>query len=210
VSDHQSDQGPDTAGRRLQRSAAAKPKLTVRKLRASIWRNGALFHVSTRYPRKPKKAKVDRLAGILRQGLIAPGHCQDGTVYSDLNLTVTGTAVPYDSLAFLHRFGSLSYLYTPDDLGRFAVFIDPALPVLTPEEMGEPWVVMCQDEVYVRDRVAPEKLIGVAVHPADADSVIQDLHAELERLCIPLFDIDGNVLWQPASSSERTWGSRGT
>jgi hypothetical protein len=154
--------------------------------------------VSTRYPRNPRVAGVDRLAGILRNGLLAPAACRDGTVGSDLHLVVTGTAVPYDRLVFLHRFGPQSYIYTLDERGRFAVFVDPAILVLTPEAMGAGWVVLCQDEVYVQDRIAPEHLIRVAVHSADAESIRRDLLADFRRLGIPLYDFNGNVLWQPA------------
>ena len=169
--------------------------------RTSLWRPGTLFHAATRYPRKSNVSRIDRLAGILRNGLIAPAGCPDGSVCSDLHLTVTGTDVPYDSLIFLHRFGPQSFIYTIDEPGRFVVFVDPALPVLTPEAMGEHWIILCQDEVYVRDRIALENLIGVAVHRADADPVIRDLIADFRRLGIPLYDYQGNVLWQPGSST---------
>jgi hypothetical protein len=174
------------------------PVLRAKEQRPSPWHAGALFHVATRYPRKPQAARVDRLAGILRNGLLAPADCPDGSVCSDLNLVVTGMAVPYDSLVFLHRFGPESFLYTLGGPGRFSVFVDPAIPVLTPEAMGADWVVLCQDEVYVRGRIAPEDLAGVAVHHADADSVVGDLIADFRRLGIPLYDYDGNVLWEPA------------
>lgn len=174
------------------------PVSPAKEPRPSPWHPGALFHVSTRYPRKPRAARVDRLAGILRNGLLAPASCPHGSVCSDLNLVVTGTAVPYDSLVFLHRFGPESFLYTPDGRGRFSVFVDPAIPVLTPEAMGATWVVLCQDEVYVRGRVAPEDLTGVAVHHADADAVVRDFMADFRRLGIPLYDYQGNVLWEPA------------
>jgi hypothetical protein len=75
--------------------------------------------------------------------------------------------------------------------------------VLTPEAMGASWVVLCQDEVYVRDRIAPEDMTGVAVHRADADSVMSDLIADFRRLGISLYDHDGNVLWQPARAANR-------
>ncbi len=166
--------------------------------RPSPWQSGALFHVSTRYPRKPRSMRVDRLGGILRNGLQAPASCPDGSVCSDLSLVVTGTPVPYDSLVFLHRFGPQSWLYTLDEPGRFSVFVDPAFPVLTPEAMGTHWVVLCQDEVYVQRLIAPQSLTGVAVHHADADSVIGTFIADFRRLGIPLFDYDGNVLWEPA------------
>jgi len=67
-----------------------------------------------------EQPKIDRLAGILRNGLVAPGNCQDGTVCSDLHLLVTGASVPYDSLVFLHRMGSRSSIYTICEPGRFA------------------------------------------------------------------------------------------
>jgi hypothetical protein len=110
---------------------------------------------------------------------------------------VTGCEVPYDSLVFLHRFDSLSYIYTICEAGRITVFIEPDIPVRTPEEMGPHWIVLCQDEVYVPDRIAVDKLIGVAIHPTDADSVMNDLISEFQRLELPLYDYDGNVLWPP-------------
>jgi hypothetical protein len=133
----------------------------------------------------------------MRKGLLAPASCRDGSVCSDLNLMVTGTAVPYDSLVFLHRFGPRSSIYTIGDPGRFCVFVDPAFPVLTPEDMGTHWVVLCQDEVYVRDGIATEHLTGIAVHPADAGSVLRELIDDVRRLGIPLYDYDGQVLWEP-------------
>jgi hypothetical protein len=167
-------------------------KRTTKKHR-KLWHDGCLFHVASRYPRKRHAPRVDRLAGILQRGLIAPASCSEGVVRSDLNLVVTGCSVPYDSLVFLHRFGPVSWLYTLCDPGRFAVFIDPALPVLTPEAMGENWVELCQDEVYVRDSVPPERLIAVAIHPDDADSIAGELEGEFRRLGIPLCDYDGTV-----------------
>jgi hypothetical protein len=198
VSDQPFARNANTPEPREELLAGAQPVLRPTEQRPSPWRPGALFHVSTRYPRKPQAAGVDRLAGILRNGLLAPAYCPDGSVCADLTLVVTGTAVPYDSLVFLHQFGTQSFIYTIGEPGRFTVFIDPAIPVLTPEAMGASWVVLCQDEVYVRGRVAPEDLTGVAVHHEDASSVVGDLIAEFQRLRIPLYDYDGKVLWEPA------------
>jgi hypothetical protein len=169
-----------------------------RKEFTALWHEGALFHVSSRYPRRPDLPRVDRLAGILRQGLVAPGCCEDGSVCSDLRLEVRGTDIPYDTLVFLHQFGPPSFLYIPMEPGRFAIFVDPALPVLTRQAMGTKWVVLSQDEVYVRDRVAPEHLIGIAVHRVEADAIMDEFGADFERLGISLYDIEGNLLWQPA------------
>ncbi len=161
-----------------------------------LWHTGCLFHVTSRYPRKRNAPRVDRLAGILQRGLVAPASCPHGLVVSDLSIVVTGMGVPYDRLVFLHQFGELSPIYTICNPGRFAVFVDPALPVLTQAAMGSNWVVLCQDEVYVRDGVVAQRLTAVAVHPADADAILGELQGEFQRLGIPLCDYDGNVLWK--------------
>jgi len=173
------------------------PKSRAGKGYQSLWQFGALFHVSYRHPRKRNVAKLDRLASILCNGLLAPGSSRDGSVCSDLNIVVTGSAIPYDRLVFLHRFGPQSAIYTVCDPGRFMVFVDPAIPSLTPESMGQNWCVLCEDEVYVKDRVPVESLIGVIVHPVDADSVMNDCLAHVRRVAIPLYDSEGRVLWQP-------------
>ena len=173
-------------------------ELRARERLRDLWKPGDLFHAFSRYPRRPGAKKVDRLAGVLRKGIVAPASCDDGSVSSDLNLVVTGSSVPYDSVVFLHRFGPQSGIYTIFEPGRVAVFVDPQTPVLTPEDMGSAWVVMSQDEVYVRDRIAVECLIGIAVHPADADSVRDEYLSDLERLGIPLYLDDGTVVWPPA------------
>ena len=103
-------------------------ELRAKKKLKTLWQYGDLFHASARYPRKPKARRVDRLAGILAGGLLAPARCRDGSVFSDLNITFAGSTVPYDSLVFLHRFGTLSYIYIPCEPGRFAVMVDPAFP----------------------------------------------------------------------------------
>jgi hypothetical protein len=76
-----------------------------------------------------------------------------------------------------------------------AVFIDPQTSVLTPEDMGPDWVVLCRDEVYVRDRIAAQNLIGVAVHPLDADAVRTEFLPDFKRLGIPLYLYDGTAVW---------------
>ncbi len=167
------------------------------KRRQSLWHNGALFHCTQRYPRKRSAPVVDRLASILRHGLTAPAASPDGSAHSDLNLIVTGLDVPYDSLVFLHRFTDVSFIYTICEPGRFAVFVDPSHPVVTPEEMGPNWVMLCQDEVYVRDRVAIEKLTAVAIHPDDAEEIMGKLLPEFERLRLPLCSYDGHTFWSP-------------
>jgi hypothetical protein len=171
------------------------PEARARKKLRTLWQSGDLFHVCARYPRKRGAPRIDRLAGILKRGLVAPAQCSEGSVFSDLTILVTGTAVPYDSLIFLHRFGRNSYLYTICEPGRFAVFVNPKIPVLTQKGMGSNWVILCQDEVYVRDSILLEELLAVAVHPADADSIRNELIADFRNAAIPLYDYDGNVLW---------------
>jgi hypothetical protein len=53
-------------------------KNTPSSERRSLWHTGCLFHATTRYPRNAKSPRVDRLAGILRHGLLAPAQCPDG------------------------------------------------------------------------------------------------------------------------------------
>lgn len=184
-----------------QRFAEEQETKARRKLRR-LWQLGDLFHTTDRYPRKPTALPMDRLAGILRNGIVAPAACEDGAVCSDLNILATGLSVPYDSLVFLHRFGEQSFIYTFITPGRFAVFVEPGLAMLTQEEMGEKWVVLCRDEVYVRERVAAEKLIGVVVHSEDAEAVLAEFLPELRRLEIPLYLCDGTVIWPPTDLSE--------
>lgn len=164
------------------------------KLR-KLWQMGDLFHVAERYPRKTTAPRIDRLPAILRTGLVAPARSTDGSVVSDIKLTVIGCRPPYEDFVFLHRFGPQSWLYTISEPGRFAVFIDPHLPVLTPDEMGDFWPELCQDEVYVRGIVPAESFVAVAVHPADAETVVAEIVSELERLAVPLYDYEGHVLW---------------
>ena|SRR5438105_4973602 len=173
----------------------ATPEARASNKVATLWKEGDLFHATYRYPRKHDVARIDRLAGILQRGLIAPACCSQGLVCSDLNIVATGFDFAYDSLVFLHRFGSRSWLYTVQQPGRFVVFVDPAVPVLTQQAMGKNWVVLCGDEVYVEDRIEPEQLIGLAVHPADADSVLSEFLNDLRRLALPMYDYEGNVLW---------------
>jgi hypothetical protein len=73
---------------------------------------------------------------------------------------------------------------------------------------GPHWVELCMDEVYVRDGVGLEKVIGMAVHPADADSIIREFHADFRRLEIPLYDYGGKVLWPTSEKPAKAKKSR--
>ena len=107
--------------------------------------------------------------------------------------------MPYDSLVFLHRFGPQSFLYTFSEPGQFTVFVDPATPVLTPAELGPHWGLLCRDEVYVRERVPVEQLIGIVVHLAGAEAVLAKFLPEFERLALlPLYLHNGTVVWPTA------------
>ena len=191
---------------RPRKPAKAAGDSPVRPVKHKVWRDGALFHNVSRYPRRPDVRHSDRLAGILKNGLVAPGLCKDGSVSSDLRLTVTGTAIPYTSLVFLHRYGPQSSIYTIYEPGRFVVFVDPSIPVITQEEMGEPWPILCMDEVYVRERVTIEQITGIAVHEADADAVRTQFAAEFERLGITLYLLNGTVLWPPPKAPSKIRG----
>jgi hypothetical protein len=166
----------------------AKPK--------RLWQMGALFHNTARFPHRPERSQTDRLAGILRHGLLAPAASADGSVCSDLNITVINAAEAYDNLVFLHCYGEKSWLYTISMPGHFTVFLDPALPVITPEDLAPHWAKLSQDEVYVRERVPLDKFLGIAVHEADADAILAEFQSEFERTGIPLYLHDGETrLW---------------
>jgi len=130
---------------------------------------------------------VDRLARILDKGLLAPASCPEGLVRPTVQIQVIGGRYVYDSLVFLHRFGPMSHRYTVYERGRFSILLDPSLPVLTREDMGQHWMLLCPDEVYVHGSIPPENFRGIAVHPDDAESALSELGGELQRLGIPLY-----------------------
>lgn len=160
-----------------------------------LWRTGELFHNFARYSHRPEMKKVDRLARILESGLVAPASCNDGTVRSDLNITVIGAPVPYDSLVFLHRFREISGLYLWSRPEHFTVLVEPNVPFLTPQDMGKHWAMLSQDEVYVRDRIAPEQLRGLVVDHADVEEVLKKFLPRLRALSMPVYLMDGTALW---------------
>lgn len=163
-----------------------------------LWQPGDLFHNFSRFLKRPDIPRVDRLAQILTKGLVAPASCDDGSVRSDLNIVVIGAPVPYDSLVFLHRFGQKSGIYLSSRPGHFTVLVEPSVPVLTPQDMGPNWMIACMDEVYVRDRIAPQNLGGLVVHPADVDGVLKDFLPNLGALGVPVYLMDGTVIWPSA------------
>ena len=163
-----------------------------------LWQTGELFHNFARSSHRPELKKVDRLARILANGLVAPASCEDGSVRSDLNITVIGAPVPYDSLVFLHRFGPRSGLYLWSRPEHFTVLVEPSVPFLTPQDMGKSWAVMSGDEVYVRDRIAPERLSGLVVDHADVEEVMKNFLPMLRALGMPVYLMQGTVLWPSA------------
>lgn len=204
TSHHRCHHGDSAATSNMPRPCASRDAPSAVLARAKLrklWQEGDLFHVFTRFPRKETAPRIDRLRAILQNGLIAPARSA-GEVISDLNLTVLNCEPAYDDFVFLHRYRPISWLYTISDPGRFAVFIDPQFPVLTPEQMGDAWPELCQDEVYVRGHVPADRFLGVAIHPADVDSVLAAVQSELERLALPLYDYDGRMLW-PEQDSNR-------
>ena len=168
---------------------AARQKIT------SLWQVGDLFHNFSRYPERADLPRIDRLAKILRRGLVPPSLDQDKDARSDLNIIVTGTDTPYDSVVFLHRCASISNLYISSRPGFFTALLDPALNVLNKDEMGKHWPVLCRDEVYVKGEIPAQRLVGLVVHPSDAKAVISEFETEINRLSIPIYKIDGVVLW---------------
>lgn len=161
----------------------------------TLWQRGDLFHNFSRFPQRPDAPKIDRLSAVLANGLVAPASCNDRSVVSDLRIYAFGSATPYDSVVFLHRLGPESGLYINDTPGKFTVFLDPSIAVLSPEDMGDSWPVMCVDEVYVRDKIPPEQIVGIAVHMSDAQGILSEFHSALRSKAIPLYLNSGELLW---------------
>jgi hypothetical protein len=168
-----------------------------------LWQAGELFHNFARFSHRPEMKKVDRLALILENGLVAPASCNDGTVRSDLNINVIGAPVPYDSLVFLHRFKEISGLYLWSRPDHFTVLVEQSVPFLTPKDMGKHWAMLSQDEVYVRDRIAPEHLSGLVVDHADVEEVMKKFLPRLQALGMPVYLMDGTVLWPEPQTPQK-------
>ena len=161
----------------------------------ALWQSGDIFHNFSRYPERSDHPKVDRLALILQRGLVPPGSVKDGTIFSDLNIVVTGTETSYNDVVFLHRFGPSSGLYVSSRPGFVTVLVDSSVKVLTRDQMGEHWPCLCLDEVYAKDPIAPEKMIGIVIHESDAPDVLRQFRPDFARLALPVYTIDGLVLW---------------
>jgi len=69
--------------------------------------------------------------------------------------------------------------------------------VLTPEDMGPDWVVLCQDEgLCCEGRVAKRAFHRRRLYnPVDADTVMEELLLDFKRLGIPLYLYDGTAVW---------------
>ena len=120
----------------------------------------------------------------------------DQAIPSDLRISITGTETPYDSVIFLHRFKpQTSGFYLLSRPGHCTALINAQTKILEKDAMGENWPVLCLDEVYVKDPIPPEKIAGLIVHPLDANQVIEEFQTELRHLALPLFTLDGEVLW---------------
>lgn len=172
------------------------PDLSSIKSRVTpLWQPGDLFHNAQRYAQRPDGPPIDRLALILERGLVAPAACDDGTVRSDLKIVVTGAPLAYDNLVFLHRFDRHSGLYLLSQPDFFTVLVESSVRVVTPASLGPSWPVLSADEVYVETRVEPRYLRGLIIHPQDREGVLKSFQLRLHELAIPLYRLDGAVLW---------------
>ena len=160
-----------------------------------LWQPGSLFHNFSRYPERVDVPRVDRLALVLEQELVAPSTSKDGAVTQNISIMVHGSSVAYDSLVFVHRLNEHSGLYLNSRPGHFTVLLEPSLAVLAPEDMGPNWPVMCDDEVYVRNPIEPHHFRGLVIHPAGAAEVLSTFLPKLEARALPVCTLDGAVLW---------------
>jgi len=162
-----------------------------------IWTEGTLFHLTSRWPQKYESSRADRLVSILELGLISPGlDPQNPIAISDINITVEGSHIPYDSVVYLHRFAlphSIYYLPRHDDTLCF--FVDSEIPVWEPKDMGYAWPIICQDEVYVPNQIPRERITGLAISIGAFDIVRSEYGESIAASNIPLytFDLAGNI-----------------
>jgi hypothetical protein len=179
------------------RGAARTAEDRARDRLTTLWQPGMLFHLFSRYPRRPGAARIDRLAAVLKRGLIPPALDAQGTVISDWRLQVTGSSRPYDSFVFLHEFGDDSILYLPQSSDTICCFVDRSAPIVRPEALLPDWDMLCRDEVYADSIISPQQLIGIAVDPEVVQAVYEELATEFHRLALPLYDFSGSVYWPP-------------
>lgn len=59
-------------------------------------------------------------------------------------------------------------------------------------------MLLCPDEVYVHGPIPAENFRGLAVHPDDADPILDELGEALRTLGIPLYLYDGRAVWPMA------------
>jgi hypothetical protein len=158
-----------------------------------LWKHGNLFFNTSRFPIKNGYEHIDRLAEILKNGLIPPSLDTKGKVISDLNIEATGFENNYNSVIFLHLFGDNSYRYIPFVENKICFFVDPKTKFKTNSDMH--WPLLCSDEVYVPRIIKPRELIGVAVAPNALKSVYGQFYRDLKRLGLPLYDFTGKAFW---------------
>jgi hypothetical protein len=101
---------------------------------------------------------------VLQKGLLAPAS-DEHVVISDFrsHLKVTRLSVPYDSVLFIHRTKNYSPFDINDAQGQIVVFLSDATPFTAPEDMPQPWVVLCLDEVYSLAQVKLEMIEGLLI-----------------------------------------------
>jgi len=155
---------------------------------SEIWQDGTLFHLARRWAELEDGSRLDRLAGILEQGLVAPSYDPNNRILSDINIVVEGSERPYDSVVYLHRFDSgISARYVSPGIDTICIFVDPVLPILEPSDMGYAWPILCPDEIYVPGKVDLDRITGVAVSEDMADGVQTEFGPRLTELSIPLY-----------------------
>lgn len=160
-----------------------------------LWQQGDIFHNFSRYPTRSDLPRVDRLACMLEKGLVPPSLDPTRDAVSDLRIVITGSETPYDSVIFLHQMSKNSGIYITSKPGHCTVLIDQTLRLLTKEDMGAGWPVLSPYEKYYKGIIPPEKFTGLVVHPNDASAIVKEFQRELRRLVLPVYAVDGRVLW---------------
>jgi hypothetical protein len=63
--------------------------------------------------------------------------------------------------------------------------------------MPQPWVVLCQDEVYSLAQVRLEMIEGLMImgQRSAAEDIVKEFFPTLKELAIPVYASDGEIIW---------------
>ncbi len=160
------------------------------------YKTGVLCHSFNRYCSNLSKARIDRLEGILKRGIIAPNYDDSGEVVQNGNNSIIGAKDSCQDVVFVHRFDR--YATGIFSNGQTVVLIlDEKLEVLDPKDMGPGWLAGSQSEVYVRNFIPPERIKAVIFASGMIEDTVKKHKPRLKELGITVYCSNGECYWSP-------------